>query len=253
MTAMKNSIITTAAVVALTLCMTVAARGTDFWEAYGMKLMYNYSVKTGSIPGNNENTHRLSEKEIGAVMTKTFSQTLGDRVKDVSRRQGVCALVCIFTPEPDRCVADGILRTAFEDVRIMKAPSFSNKFLKKVRRYYAYTLNGDENQLDRRKKAARNVPSHKKFNPRFGIDLEAPQFIASMPFYSYLGMYIEPKYGTARGFSATFIKDRFFVDADREGVAVKYHVRRRENARGFTSITFRPEGEIAISNEFILK
>lgn len=251
--------ISAAGVMALTmLCLAGgAARGADFWETYGNKLVYNYSIRTGATPAmiSAGGGLRLSNSEVTSILTKTFSQSLKTRVGEMTKLKRGFAIVCIFSPEPDKCLADGILNATFKEVRIVNAPTFSDKFLKKMRKYYAYTLPGDGTALamDRVQSAAARVPQRKKFNPRFSLDLGERQIIAATPFYSFFGVYVEPKYGSRRGPALSVIAGNFFIDAERRGLSIKRKVNGRENARGFTALYISAAGDVFISNEYAVK
>ena len=233
------------------ICCTATA--TDFWEIYGKNLTYNYSVKTGTIPDRVHMGQRLSNDDMMSVLTKSFSQSLGQRLSDVADQKSGVAIVCIFHPQPERCFADSVLNVIFDEVHFMNAPNFSQRFLKKISNYYAYTLNDDEDALERRSNAARSVPPWKKFNPRFGFDLNGPEIAMSTPFYSFGGIYVEPRYGTRRGPSLSFLYKRWFVDMQQEGVELKYRTSHNSFGRGYLSISVRPEGEFYISNELMLR
>lgn len=239
----------------ITLIMPICtmACADDFWETYSKNLTYNYSVKTGAIPDLPRTGQRLSNDEMISVLTKSFSQSLGQRLGDVADQRSAVAIVCIFHPEPERCFGDFVLGATFDEVHFMNPPGFSQKFFKKVSKYYAYTLNDDEQELERRGQAARRVPPWKRFNPRFGFNLNEPEVMMSTPFYSFGGVYVEPRYGTSRGASISFLYKRYFVDVQQEGVELKYSTGRNPFGRGYLSVSIRPEGEIYISNEFMMR
>jgi len=250
---MKRPTITTLLTLAVMIGICCPARTADFWQTYGQKLTYNYSIKTGTIPAMSQAGLRLSNAEMTSIITKTFSQALSQRFKQVSKQRSASAIVCIFTPEPERCFTENILTATFDEVQIVNAPSFSNKFLKKLKKYYGYTLNGGDNELERYRRAAGKVPARKKFNPRFGFNLNEPEIMVSSPFYSYVGIYVEPRYGTRTGPSLSLISGKFFFDVRKSDLTIKYHIGRGKSARGYTSISVNRRGEVLISNDLILK
>jgi hypothetical protein len=241
------------AAIIITIAAGSGAGASDFWDIYSRKLTYNYVVKTGAIPERIQFGQRLSNDEMVSVLTKTFSQALGERMKSAARQSRPIAIACIFTPEPERCFADQVLGLTFDEVHFINAPGFSNKFIKSISKYYSYTLNGDDDALQRRIAAAGKVPQRKKFNPRFGFNLNEPELMVSSPFYSFFGVYVEPRFGTKRGPTISFMRGKYFVDFQKEGVSLKYRLKQGGFGRGYTSITIRPEGEFYISNELILK
>lgn len=238
---------------ALLSSLSTLARAADFWETYSTGIMYHYSVKTGSIPDIPRTGLRLSNDEVTAILTKSFSRALGERLTDVADKKSYVAIVCIFHPEPERCFADNILDATFDEVYFINAPKFSQKFLKKMSKYYAYTINDDDEEMERRTDAAGRVPPWKKFNPRFSFDLNEPEIAVSAPFYSFAGIYVEPRYGTGRGPSMTFLFKRYLLDVQKEGVELKYRTEHNAYGRGYIAVSIRPEGEIIISNEFIIR
>lgn len=247
---------TTARVIILTavfapLCL--MARADDFWDSYSKNVVYHYSVKTAAIPDIPRTGLRLSNDEMTAILTKSFSRALGERLTDVADKRSYVAIVCIFHPEPERCFADNVLDATFDEVHFVKAPRFSQKFLKKLSNYYAYTLSDDEQEMQRRSEAAGRVPPWKKFNPRFSFDLNEPEIAVSTPFYSFEGVFVEPRYGTGKGASVAFLFKRYLLDVRKEGVELKCRTGHNAYGRGYLSITIRPEGEIVISNEFIMR
>ena len=229
------------------------AQASDFWEAYVTRLTYNYSVKVGAIPDSRDFNRRLSNDEMFSILTKSFSQALGSRVTDVAHQRSAVAIVCMFHPEPERCFTEYVLNYTFDEVHFVNSPGISQKLLKKLSKYYSYTLNDDDKALDRREQASRSVPPWKSFNPRFGFNLNEREIMVTAPFYSFAGAFVEPRYGTRRGPSVSLIYERYFIDFQKEGVSLKYRTDRQSFGRGYLSITIRPEGEITISNELIFK
>ena len=248
---MKSLRITGIIISLIAVC--IPARSADFWDLYSENLMYNYSVKTGTIPDTTQYGQRLDNDEVFSILTKSFSQALGERISKVAKQQKGATLICFFTDEPERCVVDNVLEATFDEVHFINAPGFSNRFLKKLRKYYSYTLAGDRRDMMERVSAADNVPRKKNFNPRFGINLSEPEIIVATPFYSFFGVYVEPKFGTRRGPSLSFMLDDVFFDFQKEGLSIKYNMSQRRFGKGYLSITVHPEGEIYISNELILK
>lgn len=239
------------------VCMMLFAccsvRASDFWETYSKKLTYNYSVKSGSIPAQSDYGRRLSNDEMLSVLTKSFSQALGERLTVMAEQRSYVAIICIFHPEPEKCFADHVIGATFNEVHFVNAPGVSQKLMKKLSRYYSYTLNEDDDNMNRRDDAAQRVPQRKKFNPRFGFDLNEPEIMITSPFYSFKGVYIEPRYGTSRGPSLSLMYECILMDIQQEGVSLKYRTTQQSIGRGYIDITIRPEGEIYISNEFIIR
>jgi hypothetical protein len=235
------------------LAMSATAKAEDFWTLYSQNLVYNYSVKTATIPDRVQFGQRLSNDQMLALLTRSFSITLGERLKSTARQRSPVAFICIFSGEPERCFADVVLGVTFDEVHFINAPKISNKFLKNLKSYYSYSLFGEKDALERRLHAANNVPRWKKFSPRFGFNLNEPEVILSSPFYTFLGIYVEPKYGTKNGAAVSLVLGRFFMDFQKEGLSIKYRLKQKTIGRGYLNVTVRPEGEIIIGNEFILK
>ena len=235
------------------LAMSATAKAGDFWTLYSQNLVYNYSVKTGTIPDRTQFGQRLSNDQMMALLTRSFSITLGERLKKTARYRSPVAFVCVFSGEPERCFADVVFGATFDEVHFINAPEISNKFLKKMKRYYSYTLFEDKDAVTRRLKAANKVSRHKNFSPRFGFNLNEPEVILSTPFYTYFGIYVEPKYGTKNGAAVSMVSGRVILDFQKEGLAIKYRLKQKTIGRGYLNVTVRPEGEIVIDNEFILK
>lgn len=241
------------ATIFLLLIAAGVARAADFWEIYAQNLTYNYSIKVGAIPDRVDFGRRLSNDDMLAVMTRSFSQTLGQRVTRVAADRQFVALACMFSSEAQRCVVDNILEFTFNEVHFINAPGFSNKFLKKLQKYYSYSLYNEDEALERQGEAAARVPRFKNFNPRFGFNLNEPEIILSTPFYTFMGIYVEPRYGTRRGPSVSLMYGNYYFDFQREGLAIKRKWKQSAPGRGYLSITVRPEGEFYISNEFMLR
>lgn len=235
------------------LLAAATARAADFWETYATNLTYNYSVKVGAIPDRVQFGQRLSNDDMVAVLTKSFSQSLRQRVTRVAADRQFVALACMFSTESQRCVVDNILENTFNEVHFINAPGFSNNFLKKLQKYYSYSLYEEDEALERRGEAASRVSRFNRFNPRFGFNLNEPEIILSVPFYTYFGVYVEPRYGTRLGPAISFIKGNYYFDFQREGLSIKRRWKEDAPGRGYLSITVRPEGEFYISNEILLR
>lgn len=235
----------------LLVCCSVSA--SDFWETYSKRVTYNYAVKSGTIPDQADFGRRLSNDEMFSILSRSFSQALGERLTNTAEQRSAVAFICIFHPEPEKCFADHVLEHTFNEVHFINAPSISQKVLKKLSKYYAYTLNDDDESLQRRDNAAHNVPQRKKFNPRFGFNVNEPEVFVTAPFYTFGGVYVEPRYGTRQGTSLSLMHKRYLLDVQQEGVSLKYRTTQRSLGRGYLDITIRPEGEIYISNEIIIR
>lgn len=229
------------------------AGAADFWDLYARNLTYNYTVKSGAVPQRAEFGQRLSNEQMLSVIGSSFTQALGERVQTVANQRKPIAIVCLFTPEPQKCFADSILNITFDEVHFMNAPSISTKVLKKVSKYYSYTLSDRKSYMDRKVAAAGRVPAHKKFNPRFGFSLSEPEIVISTPFYTYFGIFVEPKLGTHNGMSLSLIHGRTLLDFQKEGLTINYRLKHREVGRGYTSLSISQDGTVWLSNEMIIK
>lgn len=242
----------TAIITITALTLAAPALATEFWETYANTLVYNYSVKAGTIPmeGMNE---RLTSDEVLALATKSFSQSFGFRFKEVARDHSPLLLVCAFSKEPDKCYLDSVMESVFDEIQLVNPPQFSQKFIRKTRRFYTSTFT-DKKSMRGIKKRAGGVPAWKNFNPRFGFSAAEPEIVVATPFYSYLGIYVEPKYGTRNGPSVSLMKGRTLVNFAQEGVSLKYRFPKSSDRFEVDNLTLtiRPGGEIRLDNVFII-
>jgi hypothetical protein len=242
----------TAIITIIALTLAGPALATEFWETYANTLVYNYSIKAGAIPAEGVN-ERLTSNEAMAVVTKSFSQSFGQRFGEVAHNNSPLLLVCAFSREADKCFMDSVMGSLFGEIKIVNPPQFSEKFLRKTSRFYTTTFMDNKSTRGVHERS-RGVPARKNFNPRFGFSLSEPEFVAAVPFYSFLGIYVEPKYGTRNGPSVSLMKDRAFVNFDKEGVSLKYRFPKSVSHFDVDNLTLtiRPEGEVTIDNVFIV-
>ncbi|HOX29169.1 MAG TPA: hypothetical protein PLQ76_08465 [bacterium] len=241
----RMTIITAAAM----MLLATSARATDFWGTYAKQITGNYAVKTGVLPSERAGD-RLGSDDIAALATKSFSQSFGTRFAEVARDTKYLLIVCMFSREPERCYMENVVQTTFGEIKFVSAPRFSQRFLKKFGRFYSTSLSQPKNVAARRHSAA-GVPRYKNVNPRFGFVPNDMEIVAAMPFYTYFGIYAEPKWGTAHGFGLNVMVGKLFTDVTTEGVAFRYSFNKKIKSFGTVTLTVRPEGEFFIDNTFL--
>lgn len=107
----------------------------NFWSIYGEKITVNYTTRVGTGLVS-ETGRRLSNDEMFSVITKSFSQSMGIRLKEVARQRSGAAVPCIFTPTPEKCFVDIVMKATFDELQFMNAPRFSQDFLLKLRDFH---------------------------------------------------------------------------------------------------------------------
>jgi len=247
---MKMKTRITVILTALMVMTGIQCNARDFWALYGERLMHNYAVRAGTGADLDIN-RRLSSDEIVSIATKSFSQSFGTRVTEIAMDRRGALIVCAFTKEPDRCYLDAVLEGMFNELHFMNAPGFSQKFIKKAQKFYSRGL-FNRGSLSARRRRATLVPPWKSFNPLFGIDLNGFEIVASTPFYTYFNIYVEPQYGTSKGFSLGFMKDRWYLDVYRNRATLSYRFHRGSSKNEYTELIIMPGFDIQLENTFIV-
>jgi hypothetical protein len=225
------------------------ASATEFWETYSTKIAYNYAMKSGSFYEEGMN-QRLSDREVLAVASKSFSQSFGMRFAEVARNNRGLAFVCIFSKEPERCYLDSVMKTTFNEVQLLPMPRFSQKFVKKFSKFYTSSLMKPKAITGKAVRSA-GVPRRSRINPRFGFTLNDFEIVAAAPFYTYEGIYVEPIWGTRNGPSLSFMKKRFSFDINDNGASIQYLLPRSYNTHTQLNLTVRKDG-FYIDNVFLV-
>lgn len=230
----------------LLMGVATSACARDFWSIYGEKLSYNYAVKAGTGLSTDV-SHRLKSSEIFGVATKSFSQTLGVRFLEIAKSRRGVLIVCMFSQEPDRCYLDVVAHATFKEVHFLNAPGFSQRFIKRASKFYTGSFYKRDSAFGKKFRAS-NVPTWKIFNPVFGFDMKEFELVVSSPFYTYFGIYVEPQYGSRKGPSLGFMKDRFTMDVYRDHMSFHYHFPERTVGKNYISLSYIPHGEICLEN-----
>ncbi len=221
----------------------------DFWTIYGEKITSNYATKVG-IGLQNDINKRLSNDELFSVVTKSFSQSLGARLAEVAYQRRGAAIPCIFTPGPEQCFVNLVMNVTFDEMSFMNAPHFSQKFLMKLRSFHTATFTDRFSDRGKRKRADL-VPPWKKFNPRFGFSIGDMELVVATPFYTFLGIYVEPQWGTSSGPSLSLMKHPWYMDVFKNRLSVKYRFAKSMLNNVEFDITFRPGWELTLENTLI--
>lgn len=222
---------------------------TEFWGKYGEHLVYNYTRKAGVIP-DSEMGQRLSSEEVLSIATKSFSQSFGERFTEIAWDKSGMLLVCAFDREAEKCFLDSIMKPMFNEIQLVKEPEISQNVINKIRNVYSGNFYTRDSINGRRKRALR-VPPWKKFNPIFGFVLNDFELVASTPFYTFGGIYVEPQYGLRQGASLGLMKGRWFVDVYPKKVSLKYRLKKKFNGKDSTSITYTSGEGIQLENTII--
>lgn len=228
--------------------MTAHASATDFWTIYSDKIATNFSVKTGAVLEQGM-SNKLTEREILALATKSFSQSFGARFSEVAHDTRGLLIVCIFSREPERCYMDNVLKTTFDEIHFVPTPGFSQKFLKKFSQKYSSTLMQPKSLYGREIRAA-GVPRRKNFNPRFGFKLDGFELIASAPFYTYKNIFVEPIWGTSQGAGISFTKGRVGLELEDGGASIQYLLLKNANKSSQMTLLIRTNGSVYLENTF---
>lgn len=221
------------------------AGATEFWAHFANHLAYNVSVHTGTIPSQNTSL-RLSEEAIGRLSARAFTQALPVRFGQVARQYSLTAIPCAFTPEPQKCYLKIVLTHTFDEVGFVRAPGFSQKFIEKYATRFT-RVRVDETTQEKKARAA-FVPKRHAFNPQFGVDLEKTDIVFASPFYSYFGLYVEPKLSLRHHMSLSMLWRRYSLEFTKEGAALNVELPDKFFGRGEVTMTIRPEGEFYIEN-----
>jgi hypothetical protein len=228
------------------ILLAVSARAAEFWDVYADRLAKNYSVKAGAIPRQGEGD-LVDESEITALLTKSFSQSFGIRFSQNARDRRALVFVCVFSNEPEKCYVDPVVRATFSETKILRSPSFSQKFLKRAIRKYSHSLSKPDS-ISATKVRSEEVPNWKAFNPRFAVDINELDLIVASPFHTFAGVYAEPRFSVKDGPAVKLMKGRAAVDFRQEGVVFNYLIKGESDGTRKVKITIKPEGEIYIDN-----
>ncbi|MEW6203623.1 MAG: hypothetical protein AB1546_16735 [bacterium] len=234
----------------LLLAIPLPAKSSDFWTIFGENLAYRHAIKGSYIP-DQPYTNRLTSDEtlnlavisLGSAFTKRFAQVAAEK-KDFAINQ------CVVTDEPYRCYSEIILKTTLDEMGFMPEINLSDKFVKKVLKFYDNSIRPNES-LGARMERARRIPPWKKFNPRISVDFGEPELVAATPFYTFFNIYVEPRWGTKNGPRLVLIKYGIFFDIDKEGLLIRYRLREYTAGKKYYAIHIRPEGSIWIDTIII--
>lgn len=227
------------------------ATAKDFWEKCGERMVENYAVKAGEgmAPGMSQ---RLTSKQVASIATKSFSQSFGERFSEIANDKQLLALVCVFSKEGERCLLDPVMKDIFGEIHFVNEPGFSQKFIKKMSRFYTGPSKSRDSKSDRIKRSG-SVKPHKKFNPRFGFVMNDFEPVVSSPFYTFGNIYVEPVYGLRKGASLGLMKDDWFIDLYSDRATIKYSFKNKFAGvklygKIMPSITYSTNGEITVQN-----
>ncbi|HOO56867.1 MAG TPA: hypothetical protein PLN69_08580 [bacterium] len=246
---MKRTIRTSFMIIGIMMAGAGAA-ATEFWEHYADYITYNYVVKAGAVPEVGIN-QRLTSHEVLSVATKSFSQSFGIRIAEVAKDHRALLLVCMFSSEPERCYVDNVIQTTFDEIKLLKAPGFSQRFIKKFGKYYTTSF-AKPKSVKGVASRAENTPRWKVFNPKYGFALNDMEFMVVSPFYSFYNIYVEPGWGSVHGASLSLMKNRLAINVDREGASLGIFCRHKFRLLKEFKLTIHPEGEFMIDNVFIM-
>jgi len=235
-----------AAFAAVIILLAGSACAAEFWDIYAERLAKNYSVKAGTIPRQGDGD-LLEASEITALLTKSFSQSFGVRFSENAKDRRALVFVCVFSNEPEKCYIDPVVRATFSETRILRSPSFSQKFLKKAVRKYSHSLSKPDS-ISATKARSEEVPDWKAFNPRFAVNLNELDLIIASPFHTFAGIYAEPRFSAKDGPAIKLMRGKAALDFRREGVVFNYLIKGESKGSGKVKITIMPEGEIYIDN-----
>jgi hypothetical protein len=246
----RTAMLATLTAVIMTIAAPAAA--TEFWETYATRLVYNYSIKAGAVPEEGMN-QRLTSHEVLGVASKSFSQSFGDRFTEVAHANRFTVIVCIFSPAPESCYFNNVSDKVFGEIKLVKAPKIPQKILKRLNRFYAVSLAEPKSPSGIRARAM-GVPARNRLNPRFGFSMTEPEIIAAAPFYTFFGIYAEPKYGSRNGASLSLMKGDAILRIENGGFAIQYRIPSELNKfdLGNLVLTYRSNGNIRLDNMFLV-
>lgn len=242
---MKNIIITL--ILMTTLAGVPSAR--EFWAHFADNLMFNTSVRAGDIPIWLDE-HNFSSKETRNLIGRAFAESLPLRIGEVAKQYRFVTLPCTFTPTPEKCYVNIVLGHTFDEVGFVSAPSVSSSVAKKISRMYVQNLRIKGAPHESAALAA-TINHWKPFSPRFGFDRKNFDFVAANPFYTWYGIYVEPKFGIRNGGVVTLLKRDFVVELSSDGAAFSYRFGKKPHSRNFYTVTWHSDGEVRVDNVLV--
>lgn len=224
------------------------AGATDFWGHFAENLAYHSSVDTGTLP-TQMTSSRLSGREIAKLMGRSFAQALPIRIGEVAGDLRLVTLPCMFTPEPEKCYVKIVLGRTFNEIGFLKAPGFSQRYLERFRDKFT-RVRMKETPEEKRYRAAM-VSRRNVFNPRFGFDFEKMDAVFAAPFYTYFGIYVEPKFTLRHQATMSMLYKRFSLEFNRNGAELGYQFAKKPFGKHYYTITWKPgDSEINVQNVF---
>jgi hypothetical protein len=226
----------------------IPARGlaTDFWSHFAGDLSYNASAHMGIVAGENT-TNRLATKDLKRLMASAFARSLPMRLGEVAYDTRFVMVPCMFTPQPEKCYFNVVLDRTFNEVRIVGAPGFSSKMAKRINRMYSRNVRMKESPAAKAARAGA-INRWKPFNPHVGFDPQLGDVVMATPFYTYFGIYVEPRFSLRRQAGLTLLRKNIVFEVARDGAYFSYRFRKKPFGRSFYTVTYRPGQGVSIDN-----
>jgi len=234
---------TTLIIILITL-LASKANAKEFWEHFAESISYKVSVQSSIIPSERFNS-KVVHGNLDVAIMRAFTQTLSVRTVEVAKSTRLAIIPCMFFKEAEKCYSKVVLNKTFDEIGFMNAPGFSTKTLRKFQGLYSRNLVFKETPESKRLRAD-SIPRFKAFNFKFGIDLMGMDIVMAMPFYTYKGVYVEPKFTLKHQASISFMKNRVALEFNKEGAALSYKFKKQPFGNNYYTVTIRPEGEINV-------
>lgn len=229
------------------LFLTAPALADDFWAIYGENLAYKHAVAGGYIPSQ-PNPGNVTEGETRDIALKTFSVAFGARLTQIAKnRKEDIINKCVAENEPYKCFVDTVVGETISETRFLPEVRFSENLIRKLKRFHDKTLGVNEPLNDRMKRAAR-VPPWKKFNPRINFRLDDPELVVATPFYTFLSIYVEPRWGTDSGPILLLMKKGVLVEIDQDRATLQFRLLKNPMKRGYYSFHMNTDGSIVFDS-----
>jgi len=216
----------------------------DFWGTYGNNLGYNYMTRSNSLSV-------LSQHKHVNMLTKSFSQSLSNRFVEAANDRKLMAIVCIFSREPEKCFLQPVTQALFDEVGFINAPKLSQKNFKKLVEFAKSNLS--LNSFPNKRSLAKQTPRRKPFNLRLGYDLPRREAVISAPFYTYLGINIQPRYKTRDGFAIGMVRNQLTVDLYTHAVTAQYNMPNKSFKKKYIALSYSTKTKaIQLSNSLFV-
>lgn len=245
---MKKALTT---ILLLLLTTATTAMADDFWAVYAETFAFKHAVSGDYIPARPA-PERVSEDTTRNVALRSFGIAFGARFAQIATDQKNDLIkTCLFAREPYRCAFESIMEATVDETGFMPRIRFSDRFIKKAWKLYDRTIRHNET-IDDRMKRARRVPPWKKFNPRVNFQLDHPELIVALPFYTYFSIYVEPRWGTRNGAHLILMRKAFSVDLSRDGAQFQFRLLRNPVGKGYYTIHLSPDRSIALDTFLLI-